>query len=50
MILFLIIKKISCPNIKEDTFYEFTEGNHNITFVTKLDSEKIYSDLFRKLR
>ncbi|MEI3499179.1 MAG: hypothetical protein V8Q71_01510 [Bacilli bacterium] len=26
-------KKISCPNIKEDTSYEFTEGNHNITFV-----------------
>ena len=43
-------KKISCPNIKEDTSYEFTEGNHNITFVTKLDREKIYSDLFRKLR
>lgn len=44
------IKKISCPNIKEDTSYEFTEGNHNITFVTKLDRKKIYSDLFRKLR
>lgn len=42
-------KEISCPNIKEDTSYEFTEGNHNITFVTKLDREKIYSDLFRKL-
>lgn len=42
-------KKISCPNIKLDTSYEMTENNHKITFVTKLDRDKIYEDLFKKL-
>ena len=43
------LKEISCPNIKSDTSYELTENKHNITFVTKLDKDKIYSDLFNKL-
>ena len=42
-------KQISCPNIREDTSYELTENKHNITFVTKVDKDKIYKDLFRKL-
>ena len=42
-------KEISCPNIKDDTSYELTNDKHNITFVTKIDKEKIYEDLFRKL-
>ena len=42
-------KQISCPNIRKDTSYEVTENRHNITFVTKLDRNKIYEDLFNKL-
>ena len=42
-------KQISCPNVREDTSYETTNNRHNITFVTKLDRNKIYEDLFMKL-
>lgn len=42
-------EQISCPNIRKDTSYEATDNRHNITFVTKLDRNKIYEDLFRKL-
>ena len=42
-------KQISCPIIQEDTSYEVTNNRHNITFVTKLDRNKIYEDLFNKL-
>ena len=42
-------KEVSCPNIREDTSYEITNNRHNITFVTKLDRDKIYEDLFMKL-
>ena len=43
------VKEISCPNIGDDTSYESTNNKHNITFVTKLDRDKIYEDLFNKL-
>ena len=42
-------KEVSCPNINNDTSYEITENKHNFTFVTKLNREKIYKDLFKKL-
>lgn len=42
-------KQISCPNIRKYTSYEVTDNRHNITFVTKLDRNKIYEDLFNKL-
>mgnify|MGYP000064176075 CR=1 FL=1 len=42
-------KRISCPNVREDTSYETTNNRHNITFVSKLDRNKIYEDLFLKL-
>ncbi len=42
-------KEINCPNIKEDTSYEITQNKHNVTFVTKLNRDKIYEDLFNKL-
>ena len=42
-------KQISCPNIRNNTSYEVTDNRHNITFVTKLDRNKIYEDLFNKL-
>ena len=40
---------VSCPNILEDTSYEINDNRHNITFVTKLDRDMIYNDLFKKL-
>lgn len=43
------VKEISCPVIKQDTSYEITQSDYNINFVTKLDKDKIYEDLFRKL-
>ena len=42
-------EQISCHNIRKDTSYEVTDNRHNIIFVTKLDRNKIYDDLFKKL-
>lgn len=42
-------KQISCPNIKDDTFYELTTDSHKITMVNYIDVNKVYNDLFRKL-
>jgi len=44
------VQEISCPNIKEDSSYEITENRHKITMVNYLNVDKIYTDLFRKLR
>lgn len=43
-------EEVSCPNIKDDTSYELTEDNHKITVVNYLNVDKIYKDLFEKLR
>lgn len=43
------VKKISCPNIKEDGSYEITLDNHEITMVNYLNANKIFIDLFKKL-
>ena len=42
-------KEISCPIIEEDSSYEPTNNRHTIAFATKLDRDKIYNDLFKKL-
>lgn len=42
-------KDVCCPIIKDDTSYEPTNNKRMITFVTKLDRDKIYKDLFKKL-
>lgn len=42
-------KKISCPNIKDDTSYELTDDKHLITRVNYIDVNKVYLDLFKKL-
>lgn len=42
--------EVSCPNINSDTSYELTENNHKITVVNYLNVDKIYKDLFEKLR
>lgn len=42
--------EISCPRIKNDTTFKLTKFRHKIRFVQRLDSDKIYDDLFSKLR
>lgn len=42
-------KEISCPNIREDSSYELNDNRHTINFTTKLDRDKIYNNLFKKL-
>lgn len=54
VIAYLINKKwfetinISCPKIKDDTTYELTDNEHNVEFVTNINKDKIYEDLFKK--
>ena len=43
------MEDINSPNIKEDTSYEINTTNHKIKFVTKIDKDEIYNDLFKKL-
>lgn len=42
-------KEIDCPKINKDLSYSFNENDRKIKFVTYLDSDKIYNDLFDKL-
>lgn len=42
-------KRVSTPVINDDTSYKMTNVKNKITFVTKLNRNKIYSDLFKKL-
>lgn len=41
--------EISCPRIKEDTSFKLTKFRHKIKFVQRLNSNKIYDDLFSKI-
>lgn len=41
--------EISCPKIKEDLSFKLTKFRHKIKFVQKLNSTKIYGDLFSKI-
>ena len=42
-------KEMDCPEINKDLSYSFNENNRRIKFVTYLNSDKIYIDLFDKL-
>lgn len=42
-------KRVSTPFINDDTSYKMTNVKNKIIFVTKLNRNKIYSDLFKKL-
>lgn len=42
-------KKVSTPVINDDISYKMTNLKNKITFVTNLNRNKIYSDLFKKL-
>lgn len=44
------VSEINCPNINEDTSYELKTTNHKIIFVNYLNSNKIYENMFNKLR
>ena len=41
--------EISCPRIKDDTSFKLTKFRHKIKFVQRLNSDKIYDDLFSKI-
>ena len=43
------VSEISCPNIRDDSSYEMTEGKHIITMVNFMNVNKIFTDLFKKL-
>ena len=40
--------KISCPEILDDLSYKLTNSKRKITFVTNINREKIYNDLFQR--
>ena len=42
-------KKISCPNINDDTSYELTTNNHLITKINDIKSDKIIEDMLYSL-
>lgn len=42
-------KRVSTPIINDDSSYKMTNSKDKITFVTKLNRNKIYKDLFKKL-
>ena len=42
--------KISSPEISEDTSYQLTKKKHEITFVTDINREEIYKDLFSRYK
>lgn len=41
---------ISCPIINDDLTFTLTQNRHHIRFVDHLDANKIYEDLFHKLK
>ena len=42
-------KEMDCPEINKDLSYTFNKNDRKIKFVTYLNSDKIYKDLFNKL-
>ena len=44
------IKRIKCPLIDDDLSYSDKHLDHEITFVTNINVNNLYSDLFNKLR
>ena len=42
-------KKMDCPEINKDLSYSFNKNDRKIKFVTYLNSDKIYNDIFNKL-
>ena len=44
------VNSVKCPLINDDLSYSDKTLNHEITFVTNIDVNNLYSDLFNKLR
>ena len=44
-----VSKKISCPNINDDTSYELTTNKHFITMINNIKSDKIIKDMLYSL-
>ena len=44
-----VSKKISCPNINDDTSYELTTNKHLITMINDIKSDKIIEDMLYSL-
>ena len=42
-------KEVSCPNISDDTSYKSTKDRHKVKFITDINRNDIYNDLFEKL-
>ena len=42
-------KEMDCPEINKDLSYTFNKNDRKVKFVTYLNSDKIYKDLFNKL-
>ena len=42
-------KEVSSPNIGKDTSYILTKNIHKVKFITDINKNDIYSDLFKKL-
>ena len=42
-------KEMDCPEINKDLSYSFNKNDRKIKFVTYLNSDKIYEDLFNKI-
>ncbi len=43
------VEKVNCPTINDDTTYDINTSNHIINYISDLDKELIYDDLFEKL-
>lgn len=44
------VRSISCPMVNNDTSYKLTTDRHKITMINYIDVNKVYDDLFKKLR
>lgn len=42
-------KEVSSPNISDDTSYILTKNIHKVKFITDINRNDIYNDLFKKL-
>ncbi len=42
-------KEVSCPNISDDTSYKLIKDRHKVKFITDINRNDIYNDLFEKL-
>ncbi len=44
-----LFKQVSCPDIGDDTSYKSTKDQHKVKFITDINRNDVYNDLFKKL-